>query len=452
VTLQNEKIFHSKKWRNGYLPASITKSIDQQISATLKHLLFPFLLGLYIFFGTQHSFGQEPVQLAKINADCIGAVTIRDSIGPVFSPRGWGNKLEIKGYQLGDPMFIEQEHNTVWYKFTVPYDAVLELDIVPIYPDDDFDFMLFYYSGPAFCQTIEDDEAVPVRSNISRKNIEVQGYTGLKEGAIEEYVPSGPGDSYSRALKVKKGQMYYLLVDNPFRENRGHYVYLYFNQLDGSNPRKREEPEQKAYDPLKTRLDITVRDKETGEPVTSFITIEGTSDGKPLEFEGFSDKSVQLVSYRAYNISAVSKGYMMNNKAFMPARDSSYAVEIELRKIQKGSRMTLEDIKFEEDKAVFLEKSKPALRQLLKFMSENPNVSVEIGGHVNGVGKRNKKEYKDLSNDRAEAVFSHLVENGIGESRMKVKGYGNAEMIYPDPVNKGQQEANRRVEIKILKD
>jgi hypothetical protein len=56
---------------------------------------------------------QQPVQLGLINADCIGAVLIKDSIGPVFSPRGYGNKLEISGFKLGDPMFIEQEHNSV---------------------------------------------------------------------------------------------------------------------------------------------------------------------------------------------------------------------------------------------------------------------------------------------------------------------------------------------------
>lgn len=407
------------------------------------------------FFGILISvsvFAQEPVQLGKINADCIGAVTIRDSIGPVYSPQGFGNKLEVSGYQLGDPMFIEREHNTVWYKFTVPYDAMFEFDLIPIYPEDDFDFMLFLYDGPSFCQVFSNGEAVPIRSNISRKNIEVDGYTGLKQSAVEEYVPSGPGDSYSRALKVKKGDVYYMLVDNPFRENRGHHVYLYFNRLSERDPLKRDEPEEKEYNPLKTQLKIRVFDKETGDPVAAFITIEGLESGEPLEFSGSSEKTVELTSYRAYDVSAVSKGYMMNNKSFMPARDSLYSLEFELSKIKKGDRMTLEDIKFEENKADFLAKSQSALRQLLKFLSENPKVSVEIGGHVNGLSNRNKKEYKDLSNDRAQAVEDYLVKNGIDASRLKVKGYGNAEMLFPDPLNNGQMEANRRVEIKILQD
>ena len=418
----------------------------------LNRRLFPVITGVLWLISGLTVYAQEPVQLGKINADCLGAVTIRDSIGPVFSPRGYGNKLEISGYQLGDPMFIEQEHNTVWYKFKVPYDAMFSFDIVPIYAEDDFDFMLFRYDGPAFCQTILDDSAIPVRSNISRKNIEVDGRTGLKEGVVEEYVPSGPGDSYSRALQVKQGEEYYMLIDNPFRENRGHHVYLYFDKMEKNDPRRRDSPEEKKFNALKTTLNIHVRDKETGDPIKAFITIEGTESGQPIELDGNSEQSVQLTSYRAYSVSAVSKGYMLNNKSFMPARDSSYSLDFELNPIKKGIRMTLEDIKFEEDKAVFLEKSLPALRQLQKFMSENPEVSIEVGGHVNGLTKRNKKEYKILSNERAEAVQNYLIEKGTEASRLKVKGYGNAEMLFPDPLNNGQMEANRRVEIKILKD
>src|SRR5690554_3056231 len=246
----------------------------------LNRRLFPVITGVLWLISGLTVYAQEPVQLGKINADCLGAVTIRDSIGPVFSPRGYGNKLEISGYQLGDPMFIEQEHNTVWYKFKVPYDAMFSFDIVPIYAEDDFDFMLFRYDGPAFCQTILDDSAIPVRSNISRKNIEVDGRTGLKEGVVEEYVPSGPGDSYSRALQVKQGEEYYMLIDNPFRENRGHHVYLYFDKMEKNDPRRRDSPEEKKFNALKTTLNIHVRDKETGDPIKAFITIEGTEDGK----------------------------------------------------------------------------------------------------------------------------------------------------------------------------
>jgi outer membrane protein OmpA-like peptidoglycan-associated protein len=396
---------------------------------------------------------QKPVQLGLINADCIGAVLIKDSIGPVFSPQGFGNKLEISGFKLGDPMFIEQEHNSVWYKFTVPFDATLTFDIVPIHADDDFDFMLFFYDGPAFCQTIIENRATPVRSNISRKNIDVKGYTGLSLSSVEEYVPSGPGSSYSRALPVKRGQQYYLLVDNPFRENRGHSIYLTYHKKEGnSDPRKREEAANEEYNPLTSKLRIKIFDVDTKDPVGSVITIEGMPNNEILEYQNVSEKIIDIISYRSYSISSVAKGYMLNTKTVIPSKQDEYLVEIGLKKIAPGAKITLEAIKFEEDKAIFLEKSLPALKQLITFLSENPNVQVEIAGHVNGLGKKNKKEFKDLSTMRAQAVSDYVSMQGIPASRMEVKGYGNAEMLFPEPLNSGQMEANRRVEIKILKD
>ena len=43
-----------------------------------------------------------------------------------------------------------------------------------------------------------------------------------------------------------------------------------------------------------------------------------------------------------------------------------------------------------------------------------------------------------------------LKDNGIEGNRMVVKGYGNTEMLFEEPINIHQEEANRRVEIKII--
>src|SRR5690554_111980 len=195
----------------------------------LKYSLTAFLFSICIVAFPQTA----PVQLTENASDCIGAVQINDTvIGPVYSPKGYGKKLEIQGYELGDPYFIEREHNTVWYKFRVPYDAIFTFDLIPNHQEDDFDFLVFQYDGPNFCQDIADGVKIPVRTNISRKNIEVQGKTGLSESALDDYIPSGPGSSYSRALKVSRGEMYYILVDNPFKENQGHTIHLRFKRLD----------------------------------------------------------------------------------------------------------------------------------------------------------------------------------------------------------------------------
>ena len=83
-------------------------------------------------------------------------------------------------------------------------------------------------------------------------------------------------------------------------------------------------------------------------------------------------------------------------------------------------------------------------------MQLNTNVSIEIEGHVNGPRQKNSSDYQELSEERALAVKSYLIEKGIDTKRIKSKGYGNTKMLFPDPKSETEMTANRRVEIKIL--
>lgn len=394
----------------------------------------------------------KPVQLGVTGSDCIGALTINDTvIGPVYSPKGFGNNLELVGYELGDPYFIQREHNSVWYKFTIPYDCIFTFDLIPIQKDDDFDFLLFLYDGPNFCRDITAGRKIPIRTNISRKNIEVQGQTGMSESSVDEYVPSGPGSSYSRALKAKRGQTYYLLIDNPFRENEGHTIHLHYRRLKPTAKGQKESGEEEpAYEiPLRT-MRVTVTDKETGERIQSNIFIDNLPDTLPSRYPAVSQVTIDVLSYRTYDINVIKKGYLLYSEQFIPKNDSLYEIDVELKRMEKGDRINLGNIKFESDQADILEKSKSALEKLAEFMLENDNISIEIQGHVNGESKRNKRKYVKLSERRAKAIYEKLSEAGVPESRMTYKGFGNSKMIYPTPVNNRQAEANRRVEAEVV--
>lgn len=396
---------------------------------------------------------QKPIQLSETGSDCMGALLLNDTVvGPVYSPKGFGKKLEIQGYDLGDPYFIEREHNTVWYKFVVPYDAIFTFDLIPNRKDDDFDFLLFQYDGPNFCRDIAEGTKIPIRTNISRKNIEVQGKTGLSEDAVNEYVPSGPGSSYSRALKVKRGEMYYLLVDNPFRENDGHTIYLHFKRLTPASEDSASAAENdRQYEVPYRKLHIAVTDAKTDAPLASNIFIEGLPDTVPSRYPVISQLDLNVISYRTYTINVVRKGYLLKSVNFIAKNDSAYILNIPLKPMQLGDRINLENIKFDSDKTTILDKSMPALDQLREFLIENPDIHIEIQGHVNGESRRNKRKYRKLSTARARAIYDKLVEAGIDRSRMKYTGFGNSKMIYPTPINNRQAEANRRVEVEITK-
>jgi len=91
--------------------------------------------------------------------------------------------------------------------------------------------------------------------------------------------------------------------------------------------------------------------------------------------------------------------------------------------------------------------SKREIDDLIYVMNKNPKLKIEIQGHICCVGK----DIKNLSLDRAKQIRRILVNEGIGEKRMKVSGFGVTRPKYPIP-EKSEFEAarNRRVEIMIL--
>ena len=56
----------------------------------------------------------------------------------------------------------------------------------------------------------------------------------------------------------------------------------------------------------------------------------------------------------------------------------------------------------------------------------------------------------EFNTDRAKRVMNYLRDSGIDKDRMTAVGYGNEFMKYPEPKFANEEQANRRVEIKIL--
>jgi outer membrane protein OmpA-like peptidoglycan-associated protein len=108
-----------------------------------------------------------------------------------------------------------------------------------------------------------------------------------------------------------------------------------------------------------------------------------------------------------------------------------------------------EVILFETDRAEVEEGAWPMLRNLAKFMGQNPQIEeVEITGHADERGSEDHNLH--LSVARAEAVRSILVSFGVESTRLTAKGFG-----FRRPRAQGHTEddwrQNRRVEFRISK-
>lgn len=375
------------------------------------------------------------------DGDCAGAIYIKDSIVVMDRPgRGFGNILEIKENPPTDLQWLEREHHTVWYLFRAPVKTSLTFDILPQDPDDDIDFLLFPGNVPDICEKVRNKEVAPVRSNISRNNKELNSACGLSKEATEDFVRSGVGSSYSRAIDVEEGDLYYLLVDYTDRPRAGFTIHFHYDP----------PPPQPVMVELPQTLHIEVTDSVTGAPVDAALTIEGMRFDSIVQAKGNSRYEFQMDTYRNLRINCLRKGYMFRSERIKGSGSTDVQVNIKLVPIASGAKVVLDDIRFTGNGTKVLRTSEGSLYMLLHFMEENPSTHIEILGHVNGPKvRKNNPELVELSTERAQTVFNFLLVNDVDVSRLSYQGKGNSDMLYPDPRNMAESEANRRVEIRI---
>lgn len=117
-----------------------------------------------------------------------------------------------------------------------------------------------------------------------------------------------------------------------------------------------------------------------------------------------------------------------------------------------GAVLTVPDLFFIGNKAELLAESYPTLPKLLQFMRSNPDLMVEIAGHVNRSGppKGPGTFQYALAQNRANYIFTYLKHFGIEPERMQAKGYSNFEMVFPNPKGEAQASRNRRVELRVI--
>jgi outer membrane protein OmpA-like peptidoglycan-associated protein len=112
-----------------------------------------------------------------------------------------------------------------------------------------------------------------------------------------------------------------------------------------------------------------------------------------------------------------------------------------------GEKLKLERMNFFVDTFAIMPQSRSVMFELLTVMKSCPDLKIQIQGHICCV----KNDIRDLSTQRAKAIYKFLEYNGIEKSRMSFVGYASTKPLYPLPEKtEEEREANRRVEIEIL--
>lgn len=122
--------------------------------------------------------------------------------------------------------------------------------------------------------------------------------------------------------------------------------------------------------------------------------------------------------------------------------------ELNAKKTERGLVITLGDVLFDTNKAQLKSGGRSSLQKLAGFLKQYPQRKAQVEGYTDSTGGA---DYNlGLSDRRANAVRSSLVDMGISNDRITTRGYGQESPVASNDTADGRQ-LNRRVEI-ILSD
>jgi outer membrane protein OmpA-like peptidoglycan-associated protein len=118
--------------------------------------------------------------------------------------------------------------------------------------------------------------------------------------------------------------------------------------------------------------------------------------------------------------------------------------ELKAKKTDRGLVITLQDVLFRTNMAQLELGGLHTVQKLADFLKQYPERTVLIEGHTDSTGSHSYNQ--ELSERRANAVRTALLNNGIRNNRIASQGYGE---IFPVASNDTaeQRQLNRRVEI-----
>ena len=237
------------------------------------------------------------------------------------------------------------------------------------------------------------------------------------------------------------------------------YFYLYFNTVNAKNMKEVKGPVN-VIDPVRAKLLTQAKSHEVVElkdPKNGAAAVKASANI-------FGFREVQHTLNLVDPINDTTSNYIH-------AIGDSIIVDFELERLKKGDVVVMYNVYFFKDAAIMKPESIYELNALLDMLRENENLVVKLHGHTNGNshGKiihldmedknffsltathlENHGSAKKLSEYRAYTIQHWLMDQGISQDRIEIKGWGGKQMIYDK--HDTQAYKNVRVEVEIVED
>ncbi len=390
-----------------------------------------FLL-LVVFFSCAVGKGKEIV--SENIADCTGAIQLSQQGSSVIDlPGTSGKKDEFSAFQVLKTVTVA---NSVWFSFIADYDGKFTLRADT--EVNDLNLVVFQTDGKDVCDDISSGKA-----EIKRMLI--------KEEYPSVFLTDRNIKNALYPLQMRKGDKINFVIFT--RKKKKTRIKLYIELLPNVVEQIVSTSDNKTkivdltdeFTVNKTRLEI--RDVDTQDPVIANIRISGISnlDGSYKA----SDLIFQPDKNGTVKLECSQEGYFFVDRKEEVSPKVDKTITVFFQRMDKGKSMQLEEIEFKTNSSELLPSAEPALIRLREFLALNADLQVEIQGHVFEMGKTTSDGMR-LSEARAQRVMLYLVNFGIDPKRLTAVGYGGTKPVYTNPSRSSEEQANRRVEIKIL--
>lgn len=249
-------------------------------------------------------------------------------------------------------------------------------------------------------------------------------------------------------LKVNENEHYFIVLLGA--EKSKQTISCQFSFLLDEEVKNKSWPLNLVYNESIPVYRLLIRDKVSLSPVEARIVLQGSNEINGIYRASDLDMNL-LKKVKGGLLRVDAEGYLSADfeNTTIPL-SANFRDTIWMNPIKEGMLAELDDVYFAAGLATVLEESYPKLKRLRDFLILNPNVLIEVHGHVNEDNDKDVVSMK-LSRKRAQKVVDYLIEGGISSERLTAIGFGNTIPIYKTPQTEEEKEANRRVEILIRK-
>jgi OmpA-OmpF porin, OOP family len=231
--------------------------------------------------------------------------------------------------------------------------------------------------------------------------------------------------SHEKELNDNTGRLYEIAIPEDLQiVNRSNYV-------------KGKITDAESTKPVKARIELL--DLKKNELIS--VVSSDSLNGKYL---------MVLTKGSDYGLFVSSPGYLYKSFNFnyeQSAQVDPIVVDISLQRAKTGASVVLNNIFFDYNKFDLKPESLSELEKVVKFLSDNPKIKIEISGHTDNQGTEETNQ--TLSQKRATSVSDYLTGKGVNPARIKTIGFGSKKPLF-DNTTEENKKANRRIEFKIV--